>query len=152
MDKQGNDKKIGQQLKFHKNHFLAEMFKIEIFVDEEIDGIQKHQESGNNIGAIITQVGLEYEASYLLDLRLSYVIDLSPVPDETANYLVPANDRHFFSVGCGFHWDLWRLDLSYGYLHVKERAVIGRPADGVLDSKFEGGHAHLVGVSLGYEF
>ena len=99
-----------------------------------------------------THVGLEYEASHLLDLRLSYVIDVSPVPDETANYLVPANDRHLLSVGCGFHWDSWRLDLSYGYLHVKERAVIGRPADGVLDSKFEGGHAHLVGVSLGYGF
>jgi hypothetical protein len=59
MDKQGNDKKINQQLNFHKKYFLAEMFKIEIFVDEEIDRIQKHQESGNYISAIITQIGLE---------------------------------------------------------------------------------------------
>jgi long-chain fatty acid transport protein len=99
-----------------------------------------------------THVGLEYGISEWMDLRLSYVFDDSPVPDETVNYLVPANDRHLFNVGCGFHWDSWRLDLSYGYLHVKERTAPGRPADGVLESRFEGGHAHLVGVSLGYGF
>jgi long-chain fatty acid transport protein len=99
-----------------------------------------------------THVGLEYEASDRVDLRLSYVFDASPVPDETANYLVPANDRHLFNFGCGFHWGSWRLDLSYGYLDVKKRTVTGRHADGVLDSTFEGGHAHLIGVSLGYGF
>jgi long-chain fatty acid transport protein len=99
-----------------------------------------------------THVGVEYEIFPWLDLRLSHVFDVSPVPDETANYLVPSSDRHLFSVGCGFRWGSWVLDLSYGYLDVKDRVVAARPAEGVLPSRFDGGHAHLVGLSVRHGF
>jgi long-chain fatty acid transport protein len=99
-----------------------------------------------------THVGVEYHVLPWLDLRLGYVFDASPVPDERANYCLPANDRRLFTVGLGLQWDSWVLDLSCSYLHVKSRWVAARPAEGVLESRFEGGHAHLIGLSVGYRF
>lgn len=92
--------------------------------------------------------GLEYRVAEFLDLRFGYVWDPTPVPDVTADYLVPADDRRLFCVGLGLHTGRWRLDLSYGILDVDERRVAARPAEGVLDSRFEGGRAHLIGLSL----
>jgi long-chain fatty acid transport protein len=96
----------------------------------------------------------EYKLLDWLDLRAGYVYDESPIPDHTVDYLVPANDRHMFAFGPGFHWDRWTVDLSYTYLLIEERDVDARPAppDFVLDSKFENGHAHLIGATVGYKF
>lgn len=98
------------------------------------------------------QAGVEYEFLNGLDLRCGYVWDASPVPDETADYLVPANDRHLYSLGSGFHRGPWTLDVSYTYLHITGRTVRARPEDGIFDSEFENGRAHLIGFSLGYRF
>ena len=98
------------------------------------------------------QVGVEYEALDWLDLRLGYVWDNSPVPGKTADYLVPTDDRHLYSFGCGLHQGDWAVDLSYTYLHIESRSVNARPADGVLDSRFEDGYVHLIGFSLSYRF
>jgi long-chain fatty acid transport protein len=98
------------------------------------------------------QFGAEYKATDWLDLRLGYVFDESPIPDETVDYLVPANDRHLYSLGCGMHWGEWILDLSYTYLVIENRSVDARPQDGILDSRFEDGVTHLFGASLSYRF
>ncbi len=99
--------------------------------------------------------GAEYKVNDMLDLRVGYVYDEEPIPDETVDYLVPANDRHLFSFGPGIHWCGWTLDLSYTYLLVTDRTVdaTGRfPVDRVLDSEFEEGHAHLIGLSVSHQF
>ena len=67
------------------------------------------------------QIGLEYKANDWLDLRLGYVFDESPIPDEWADYLIPTNDRQLYSIGCGMHWDTWIVDLSYTYLDQNKR-------------------------------
>ncbi|NTW37319.1 MAG: transporter, partial [Syntrophobacteraceae bacterium] len=57
--------------------------------------------------------------------------------------------------GPGIHWCGWTLDLSYTYLLVTDRTVdaTGRfPVDRVLDSEFEDGHAHLIGLSVSHQF
>jgi long-chain fatty acid transport protein len=97
-------------------------------------------------------LGAEYKALDWLDVRLGYVHDESPIPSETADYLVPANDRNLYSLGCGIHVGLWTVDLSYTYLNIESRSVSARPEDGVLDSRFKDGHAHLVGSSASYRF
>ena len=99
--------------------------------------------------------GAEYKVNDMLDLRFGYVYDQEPSPDAHVDYLVPANDRHLFSFGPGIHWCGWTLDLSYTYLWVMDRTVDsnGRFAtDRFLDSKFEGGHAHLIGLSVSHKF
>ena len=98
------------------------------------------------------QVGAEYKALDWLDVRLGYVHDESPIPSETAGYLVPANDRNLYSLGCGIRVGLWTVDLSYTYLNIESRSVSARPEDGVLDSRFKDGHAHLIGSSVSYRF
>ena len=98
------------------------------------------------------QVGAEYKALDWLDVRLGYVHDESPIPSETADYLVPANDRNLYSLGCGIRVGLWTVDLSYTYLNIESRSVSARPEDGVLDSRFKDGHAHLIGSSVSYNF
>lgn len=98
------------------------------------------------------QLGVEYKTTDWLDLRAGYVYDEEPIASDHVDYLVPANDRHLFSFGPGFHWKNWTLDLSYAYLYIKDRDVAARPADYVLQSEFENGDAHLAGISLGYKF
>ena len=98
------------------------------------------------------QIGAEYKALDWLDLRAGYTFDESPIPDDYVDYMVPANDRHLFSVGSGMHWGGWTLDLSYSYLMIEDRDVSARLSSGVLDSDFENGNAHLIGMSVGYKF
>ena len=113
------------------------------------------------------QTGLEYKATDLLDLRVSYVYDPSPVPDSTIDFIMPDSDRNIFGIGLGFHGKNWTLDLSYNYLIFNNRNINGRnfskiktynnPADPNLkdylpDAKLENGNCHLYGLSFGYKF
>lgn len=98
------------------------------------------------------QLGAEYKALDWLDLRASYIFDQEPVNSEHADYLVPANDRHLFGFGPGFRWKNWTADLSYNYIYITDRHVDARLEEGVLESDFEDGNAHLVGLSVGYKF
>ncbi|MFH0952783.1 MAG: outer membrane protein transport protein [Verrucomicrobiota bacterium] len=93
-------------------------------------------------------IGAEYALTRKWDLRLGYVYDQEPGPDGTADYMIPGNDRQLYSVGVGCHWDRWLLDLSYTYLDVKDRHISARAADGILESDFEDGEAHIFGISL----
>ena len=96
-------------------------------------------------------IGAEYKATDWLDLRAGYAFDQEAIDNQYADYLVPANNRHLFSVGPGFHWQKWSLDLSYTYLLITDRDNV--PAHGfVLPSSFTNGHANMVGCSLGYKF
>lgn len=100
-------------------------------------------------------VGVEYKATDWLDLRAGFTWDEEPVYNDYADYLVPANDRFLFSVGPGFRWRNWTLDLSYTYLYIQDRNNV--PAHGSLlspvwNSDFTNGHANLIGCSIGYKF
>jgi long-chain fatty acid transport protein len=97
-------------------------------------------------------VGLEYALLPWMDVRLGYVYDESPVPDDSIDYMVPANDRHLFNGGLGFHWDNWTVDLNYTYLMIMDRDIDARLKDGVLEGEIDDGHAHMLGVSVGYTF
>lgn len=83
---------------------------------------------------------------------LGYAYDQSPIQDQYADYLVPANDRNMFSAGLGFDYGKWTTDFSYTLILINERKIPARPADGVLESEFKNGIAHLFGISLGYKF
>ena len=98
--------------------------------------------------AVRYQLGAEYEATKALVLRAGYVYDEEPIPLQTADYIVPTNDRHLFSAGIGYRWHSWVLDLSYTYLLILDRHVPARPEDGVLDSDFTNGNAQMFGVSV----
>ena len=96
--------------------------------------------------------GLEYAAMDWLDLRVGYVFDQSPIQDDTIDYMVPANDRHVFSGGLGFHGDNWVVDVMYYYLKIMDRDIDARLAEGVLDGEIDNADAHTIGLSVGYKF
>lgn len=96
--------------------------------------------------------GIEYAVTEWLDLRAGYEYDMEPSPDKHVDYLVPANDRHLFSFGPGIHWCGWNLDMSYTYLLITDRDVEARPLEGILESRFRDGDAHIVGISLSRGF
>ncbi|MDD2904001.1 MAG: OmpP1/FadL family transporter [Syntrophales bacterium] len=98
------------------------------------------------------QLGLEYRAADWLDLRAGYAFDQEPIPDQYADYIVPASDRHYFSFGPGFRWRKWTLDLSYTFMFMADRAINNSRSVGVLPSNYENRYAHILGLSLGYRF
>jgi long-chain fatty acid transport protein len=94
------------------------------------------------------QAGVEYEATRACVLRAGYVYDEEPIPLQTADYLVPGNDRHLLSAGFGYRWQSWVLDVSYTYLMITDRHIPARLAEGVFESDFSNGNAHMLGVSV----
>ncbi len=99
------------------------------------------------------QTGVEYKVCPWLDLRAGYIYDEEAIQDPWADYLLPSNDRHYFSVGPGFHWGKWSLDLSYTYVLVVDRNVTNSQTPGYQNPSYlTDGHAHLIGASLGYKF
>jgi long-chain fatty acid transport protein len=83
---------------------------------------------------------------------VSYAYDQEPVQDQYADYLIPANDRNMYSAGLGWDYGKFTTDFSYTLIMINERHIPARPADGVLQSEFKNGIAHLFGFSLGYKF
>jgi long-chain fatty acid transport protein len=99
------------------------------------------------------QIGVEYALYDWMDLRLGYVYDESPVDPDHAEYQIPSNDRQIYSIGSGFHWDAWTIDVAYSYLTVKERNFKDSKERGVnTASTFEDGDSHIVALNLGYRF
>jgi long-chain fatty acid transport protein len=94
------------------------------------------------------QAGVEYTATKALMLRAGYAYDETPIPLQTAGYDVPENDRHLFSLGAGYRWSRWVLDLSYTYIMILDRFVPAIPEAGVLESNFTKGSAQMIGLSL----
>lgn len=97
------------------------------------------------------QIGAEYELNETWALRAGYIFDETPDPDAHTDYIVPANDRHLFSLGVGYKQGDFFCDLGYTYLMIRDRDVAERQADGVVEGKFKDGDAHMVGVSVGYK-
>jgi long-chain fatty acid transport protein len=97
-------------------------------------------------------VGIEYALRDWVDLRAGYTYDESPIDPDHAEYQIPSNDRQIYSVGTGFHWDSWTIDLAYSYLTVKDRDFNSSSASGVVDSTFTDGKSHLFAMNVGYKF
>lgn len=98
------------------------------------------------------QLGIEYALNENLDLRLGYIIDPSPIPDGTVDYIAPTNDRKLYSVGLGYRKGAWIYDVSYTYLDISPRNIQERPGDFVYDSRQDNGEAHLFGLSISRRF
>jgi long-chain fatty acid transport protein len=69
------------------------------------------------------KVGTQYALTQNLDLRAGFMYDINPIPDSTLGPLLPDSDRLSFSIGQGFHYDHFSLDLAYMWTHFKDRAV-----------------------------
>ncbi len=79
------------------------------------------------------RLGLEYNSSEALALRLGYLYDESPVPDSTIEYAMPFGDRHVVTCGLGYTWDRWTFDGGYSVAGAaKKRRIEVRPEEGII--------------------
>jgi long-chain fatty acid transport protein len=69
------------------------------------------------------KVGGQYALTKNVDLRAGYMYDLNPIPDSTIGPVLPDADRHSFSIGQGFHNELFALDIAYMWTHFVDRTV-----------------------------
>ncbi len=68
-------------------------------------------------------IGAEYEVSKNLTLRAGYLYSESPLKGSTYTPVVPANDRHIFSVGAGYTSGANTIDVAYAYMPMENLSV-----------------------------
>ena len=97
-------------------------------------------------------LGAEYALTDMWSLRCGYVYDIDPIDLDYASYLMPPGDRHYFSLGLGFHAGGWRVDVGYSLMLMESESFAARPAEGIYATTSEDGLAHLAGVSVACAF
>lgn len=97
--------------------------------------------------------GGQYAMTKNIDLRAGYMYDNNPIPDSTLGPVLPDSDRHSFSIGQGFHNDIFSLDIAYMWTHFVDRTVHNQDmtalsgANGTYESD-----VHLFGASVSMKF
>lgn len=61
----------------------------------------------------VYRAGIEYAVTENLQLRAGYTYSRSPVPNETLIPLTAATPEHTLTLGAGYQWDRYRIDLAY---------------------------------------
>ncbi len=105
---------------------------------------------------------VEYKPTAWLALRAGYWYDTSPINEDYAEYMLPTNGRDVITLGAGFTWDNWTLDLAYAHLFIhsldynssKTTGVITYPASpaGISGGNTSNAHTDIFSLSLSYKF
>ena len=102
--------------------------------------------------------GVEYAPIDWMTLRAGFTYETSPLKNSAyPDYLVPSNGRNYYTLGAGFKYENWTLDLAYMYIDVRD---LNYPknhvnSQGVLtvhEGNCHNSYAHNFGVTLGYKF
>lgn len=98
------------------------------------------------------ELGVEYMPIDDLALRAGYFYDQSPIPDGYIDYMLPTSDRQNISLGAGWKYESFNVDLAYNYLWMKDRTITARPKEGILDTEIKNSRTHIVSLDMGFEF
>lgn len=97
--------------------------------------------------------GIQYDISEFASFMLGYVFDEDPIDLDHGDYLLPAGDRHIFSIGLISKLsEKWDFQISFAKIFLKDRHINRRPEDYVYDTKFNDGDARVVSVAFSREF
>ncbi|MBX2813913.1 MAG: outer membrane protein transport protein [Myxococcales bacterium] len=101
--------------------------------------------------ALILRVGGSYQLGNAT-VRAGIAYDFSPMPDETIEFTIPSNDRINSSLGGGYAWQRYRIDLSYLASYALERSFgpnvsVNIPAGGTYSSAL----SHVISLSAGVQ-
>jgi long-chain fatty acid transport protein len=94
--------------------------------------------------------GAEYNYNSLWKLRGGYVYDNSPVPQETRNMELPADDGHIFSLGASRDNGRFIIDLGYSYMILKKGAAGSVSLNSA--GEFTGADNHFLMISCSRKF
>lgn len=101
--------------------------------------------------------GVEYAPIDWLTLRAGFTYETSPLQDSNCyDYLVPSNGRNYYTLGAGFKYENWTLDLAYMYIDVRDINYSTQYDDHGMVRTYAGkahnSYAHNFGLTLGYKF
>lgn len=99
---------------------------------------------------------VEYKALDWLTLRAGYWYETPVVSNDYADYMVPSNGRDVVTLGAGFNWDNWTLDVAYAHIWIHALTYNNSQTAGVRTNvtggKTKNTDADMFSVSLGYTF
>jgi long-subunit fatty acid transport protein len=98
---------------------------------------------------VSVRVGAEQDLGCGRTLRLGYVYHRVPIPTSTITPYIPASLEHAFSIGYGWRWHCWNLNLAYMYtfgptVSVENSGFVG----GDFDQSEHRAETHAIGVSF----
>jgi len=104
-------------------------------------------------------IGMEWTVNPTVTLRGGYVWDPTPVPDESLDFIWPDGDKHTFSLGAGFTFGDFTLDIAASYADIPSKRTINGESE-ALNPSYGGAPVSLVadgtvlnvGTTLSYRF
>jgi len=93
------------------------------------------------------RVGMQYELTEALDLRLIYTRDNNPIPDDTVGPALPGADRDNYTFGLGYKAERAVFDFAYMLVDFDDRDVNNDIQTGTYKSD-----AYLFAADLTYFF
>lgn len=127
---------------------------LNIYMDNGYNSINnKEWRDGWNFNASV-----EYKPLDWWTLRAGFSFETPVVNERHADFMVPTNGRQTLSVGTGFNWNNWNLDLAYAHLWINPLDYSSTDAKGISPaSGISGGNskditANIYMVSLSYSF
>lgn len=95
------------------------------------------------------RIGAEYKVLQdNLPVRLGFIYDQSPVPDDTVGPELPDTDRYWLAFGLGYRWKGIQADLAYQLLITAK----DQTSDSATFVGKRSATAHIVSLGLGYKF
>lgn len=103
--------------------------------------------------SVSTRFGYEWILDNGHTVRCGYVYHHSPVPDSTLTPFVQATFEHSFSLGYGFAWKKWDIDLAYMYAFGPDRHVgVSDLIGNGFDNSAQRAQAHCAAFSVMKKF
>ncbi|MFN2257475.1 MAG: OmpP1/FadL family transporter [Desulfuromonadaceae bacterium] len=93
------------------------------------------------------RVGMQYEMTEALDLRLGYARDNNPIPNDTIGPELPDADRNNYTFGFGYKGKRAVFDFAYMWVDFDDREVDNKIQSGTYKSD-----AYLFAANLTYFF
>ena len=114
----------------------------------------KEWRDGWNFNASVEYKPLDWWA-----LRAGFAYETPVVNESYSDYMMPTNGRTMMSLGTGFAWENWTVDLTYAHLWINPVDYDQTETSGIRSpvSKIKGGHsenvqANIYMFSVGYSF
>ena len=101
---------------------------------------------------------VEYKPLDWWTLRAGFSYETPVVNESHADFMIPTNGRKTLSVGTGFNWNNWTVDLAYAHLWINSLDYGGTDAKGISpEVGITGGNskdvsANIYMLSVGYTF
>ena len=110
--------------------------------------------------AWLWRIGAQYRVNKYLDLRAGFLYDVTPIPSDTLDPLVPSGDRKGFCGGFGLHLGRFTVDTGYNYIKDESRSwnnpsgdvKVGPATITRVTGKFEKAYAHIFALNVTYRF